>query len=208
MVGAPVGRDHQVGGEARGDRLDEDMHAGAGARTGQRVAHHPARRIAGRDRDQLLAGLQRDVRDLAGARIELVERAFRIRIDLDGVDIGVRRRLDPGRARPFGDGFHRGDRLGRGPAWRRGQLREGLQLAGQRKRHGRLDNLDDPRRRGFEAGRFGIPVRRRGARDGRRRAGGQAGAGGGKHKGGQGEKRAHQGRSPVTRSSPQLRLWM
>jgi len=52
------------------------------------VADHPSDRVAGGDRtraDKLLSGFERDVGDLAGRGIDLVERAVR-----EGVDLGWR----------------------------------------------------------------------------------------------------------------------
>ena len=64
------------------------------------VADDPAHRVAGGDRagaDELLAGLQRDVGDLAGRGVDLIERAGRERIDLHRVDEAVAHRLHPRR---------------------------------------------------------------------------------------------------------------
>ena len=58
------------------------------------VAHHPAHRVAGRDGDQLLARLERDVGDLGRCGVELVEGALGVGVDLDGVDVAVLGRLD------------------------------------------------------------------------------------------------------------------
>ena len=101
MIGAPVGVDDQVGGQAgcvglsrMWMRLD-----GAGAAFG--VADHPAHGVAGGNRagaDQLFAGFQRDVGHFAGRGIDLIERAIREGIDLDGIDIVRAGRLN--RARP------------------------------------------------------------------------------------------------------------
>ena len=71
--------------------------AGAGSALG--VADDPAHGVAGGDRagaDELLAGLQRDVGDLARRGIDLIERAGRERIDLHGVDVAVAHRLHAG----------------------------------------------------------------------------------------------------------------
>ena len=69
--------------------------ARAGAALG--VADDPAHGVAGGDRpgaDELLAGLERDVGDLARRGIDLIERAVGEGIDLDGVEIAGARRLN------------------------------------------------------------------------------------------------------------------
>ena len=75
VIGAPVGGDDEVGLEIGADRLHQDVDLGALALAAGGVADDPAHGVAGRDRDQLLAGLQRDVGDLVGGGVELVERA-------------------------------------------------------------------------------------------------------------------------------------
>ena len=65
------------------------------------VADHPAHGVAGGDRtraDQLLARRQRDVGDLAGRGIDLIERAIGVGIDLHGVDVARARGLHARRA--------------------------------------------------------------------------------------------------------------
>ncbi len=47
MIGPAVGRDHQIGADAGIDRLYQHMRARLGARARDRVAHHPAHRVAG-----------------------------------------------------------------------------------------------------------------------------------------------------------------
>ena len=79
-----------------GDRLDQDVHLRVLALAAGGVADDPAHGVAGRDRHQFLAGLERDVGDLVDGGIELVERALGVGIDLDGVDEAVRGRLDFG----------------------------------------------------------------------------------------------------------------
>ena len=70
---------------------------GAGAALG--VADDPAHGVAGGDRagaDELLALLQGDVGDLARGGVDLIERAWRIRIDLHRVDEAVAVPAAPG----------------------------------------------------------------------------------------------------------------
>jgi hypothetical protein len=111
-----------------------------------RVADHPAHRIAGRHRRERLARLQRNIGDALGRRIELVEGAFREWIDLDRVDIAVFRWF-------LGRSF-----VGIGDAFRRltlilGHLsRFGLQLTRQRKRFCDLDDLHRLVRRLLDGG--------------------------------------------------------
>ena len=68
---------------------------------------NPTDGITCRDRDEFLARLQRDIADLPGAGIEPVERALRIGIDLDRVDITIDRGLDQGAGATLLDGFSR-----------------------------------------------------------------------------------------------------
>ena len=82
-------------------RLDENMDALGRPRAALGVADDPAHGVAGGDRtgaDQLLAGCQRDVGDLAGRGIDLIERAIGVGIDLHGVDVARARRLHARRA--------------------------------------------------------------------------------------------------------------
>ena len=102
------------------------------------VADHPAHGVAGRDRDQLLAGLERDVGDLVGGGVELVERALGVGIDLDGVDVAVLGRLDLGERVGLGDALL-GLLVVLGLVL---LLRDGLQLSRQRQRLRHLDDLD------------------------------------------------------------------
>jgi hypothetical protein len=62
-----------------------------------RVADDPPHGITGGDRtgaDELLARLERDVRDFARRGIDLIERPVREGIDLDSVEIARTRRLN------------------------------------------------------------------------------------------------------------------
>ena len=70
------------------------------ARAAFGVADNPAYGVAGRDgagADELLAVLERDVGDLAGCRIDLIECTARERIDLHGVNEAVPDRFYPRR---------------------------------------------------------------------------------------------------------------
>ena len=108
----------------------------AGAALG--VADDPAHGVAGGDgtgADELLAGLQGDVRHLTGRGIDLIERAGRERIDLHGVDEAVAHRLHPRGGVGLGDALLRILRLRRRLA-----AGHGLQLSRQRQQ---LRQLDD-----------------------------------------------------------------
>jgi len=97
MIGAQVGVDDEIGHQLRPGRLDQDMHLLRRARAAQRVADDPAHGVAGSDRsgaDELLAGLERDVGDLAHGGIDLIERPLRERIDLHRIDEAVAHGLD------------------------------------------------------------------------------------------------------------------
>ena len=153
VIGAPVSDDDEVGAQALGDGFDQHVRLCRRAGTADRIADHPADGVAGRDGDDLLTRLERDVADVPGRRIELVECAFRIGIDLDRVDIAVPAWLH----RSGGVGVR--DALFRRPRVLRGRLpfpRHWHQLTrqGQRLRHG--DDLDGSRRLGSE--RRGIEV--------------------------------------------------
>ena len=90
MIGASVGVDDEVGIEVRPRRLDQDVHARRCCCPAVGLADDPAHRIARRDgsgADELFARLQRDVGDLAGGGIDLVERAVGERVDLDRVQV-------------------------------------------------------------------------------------------------------------------------
>ena len=104
------------------------------------VADDPAHGVAGGDgagADELLARLERDVGDLAGRGIDLIERAVGEGIDLDGVEIAGAGRLHARRAIRLVDARVRIGCLGRcGPSgWKR------LELARQRQRLRQLDDL-------------------------------------------------------------------
>src|SRR3546814_18144167 len=79
MVSAPVGVDDEIGGKVAARRLDQDVDLGCISGSAGRIADDPAHGVARRDwsrADQLLARLQRDVGDLAGRSIDLIECAF------------------------------------------------------------------------------------------------------------------------------------
>ena len=62
------------------------------------IADDPTHGVAGGNGTrtyQLLAGLKCDVGHFAGRGIDLIERAIREGIDLDGVDIAIMARFDP-----------------------------------------------------------------------------------------------------------------
>ncbi len=123
-----------------------------GARFALGVTDDPAHGIAGGDRagaGELLAGLERNVGDLARRGIDLIERATGEWIDLNGVDKTIAQRLDAG----GGIGpVAAGCRVGR---LRRGfTARQQLQLTGQRQRLWQLHDLDLRRRIGEKHGGF------------------------------------------------------
>ncbi len=93
MIAAAVGGDDEIGLEIGRERLRQNMDLLGGAGATGRIADDPARRVAGGDRRQILAGLQGDVADFLRRGIEPIERAVRIRIYLDGIDIAVGRRF-------------------------------------------------------------------------------------------------------------------
>ena len=138
VVGAPVGGDDEVGLQLGADRLDQDVHLRGLALAAGGVADHPAHGVAGRHGDELLAGLQRDVGDLVGGGVELVEGALGVGIDLDGIDVAVLHRIDLGERIGFRHALL-GLLVVLGPVL---LLRDRLQLArqGQGLRH--LDDLD------------------------------------------------------------------
>ena len=82
-----VGGDHQVGGEVRPGRLDQDDRPV----TARNIADGPSGGVAGGDVDQLLAWLQLDGAEETGRGMQLIESAFFIREILRGVDEAVRR---------------------------------------------------------------------------------------------------------------------
>ncbi len=96
-VDAPVGGDDQIRRDVRLCRLHKNMDATGDARSALGVADDPARRVARSDRSgarQVFARLQRDVGDLAGGGIDLIERALAPGIDLDRVVIALAAWLD------------------------------------------------------------------------------------------------------------------
>src|SRR3546814_897413 len=97
MVSAPVGVDDEIGGKVAARRLDQDVDLGCISGSAGRIADDPAHGVARRDwsrADQLLARLKRDVGDLAGRSIDLIECAFGPDEPLHGVDEAVAARLD------------------------------------------------------------------------------------------------------------------
>jgi hypothetical protein len=99
VVGAPVGIDHEIGDDVWPGWLDQDVDLLGICGPALGVADDPPHSIAGRDRsgaDKLLAFLQSNVCDLAGRRVDLVERAFRIRIDLYGIEVAASAGLHTG----------------------------------------------------------------------------------------------------------------
>ena len=96
MVGAQIGVDDEIRHQVGAGRLHQDVDLQSRARTALRVADDPADRVAGGDRpgaDELLAGLQGDIGDLPDGRIDLIERAAGVRVDLHGVYEAVAHRL-------------------------------------------------------------------------------------------------------------------
>ena len=142
---------------------------GAGAALG--VADDPAHGVAGGDRagaDELLAGFERDVGDLAGRGIDLIERAVGEGIDLDGVEIAGAGRLHAGRAIGLIDA-----RVWIGRLRRRGlRARDRLELARQRQKLRQLDDLHRLGRIGLQhrlPRRVVVADRRAASRSSRRR---------------------------------------
>ena len=87
-----------------------------------RVADDPAHGVAGGDgsgTDELLSGFERDVGDLAGRRVDLIEGAVGVGIDLDGVDIAGAGRLHARLAICLIDAHMRIGRVARLRSWRR-----------------------------------------------------------------------------------------
>jgi len=131
VIGPPIGVDDQIGDEIGPCRLDENVDALGRAGSALRIANDPADGIARRDgagADELLARLERDVGDLAGRGVDLIEGAVRERIDLNGVEITGPRRLDSGGAIRLVDA---GVRIGE-LWWRFRRSRKPLEMAGQR----------------------------------------------------------------------------
>ena len=153
------------------------MHARRRAAAAHRVANDPPDRIAGRDRPrphELLAFLQGDVRYLSGRGIDLIERAVRPGILLDGVEETVTHRLHAGGGVGGPDAAARIGGLGS-----RRSGRDRLQLAGERQGFGDRHHLDGARR--FRSRRRRDLARRIVVGDGGRlrRGGGAAGERGG-----------------------------
>ena len=143
-IGAPVGVDDEVGGDVRPGRLHEDVDLPRGARAALGVADDPAHRVArgdGARAHELLALLQRDVGDFARRGVDLIERAGRERINLDGVDEAVSHRLHARGGVGLIDAHRRIGRLGDRLA-----VPERLQLPGERQGLGQLDDSHGQRR--------------------------------------------------------------
>ena len=116
MIGPAVGVDDEVGDEIRPRRLDQDVDALGRAGPALGVADDPAHGVAGGDgsgADELLPGFERDVGDFAGRRVDLIEGAVGVGIDLDGVDVTGAGRLHARRAVGLIDARVRIGRLGR-----------------------------------------------------------------------------------------------
>ena len=127
-VDAAVGGDDEIGRDVRPRRLHQHMHTASRSRTACRIADDPAGGVAGRDRSragQALSRLQRNRRDLPDGGIDLIERAFRPGIDLDGVVVTLTARLDAGGGVGVLDAACR--RAGRGSAPRDGPSRRRVQ---------------------------------------------------------------------------------
>ena len=110
QIGAPVGVDDKVGLDRRPGRLDQDVDASGIAASAFGIADDPAHGVAGRDRSrsrELLAGLERDVGDLSGRGIDLIERAGAVRKHLHGVEVSLLARFD---ARGIVRGLNPGNR--------------------------------------------------------------------------------------------------
>lgn len=99
VIGAPVGVDDEIGGDVGAGGFHEDMDALGATRAAGGVADDPARGVARRDRagaGQAFARFERNIRDLPGCSIDLVERAFAPRKNLHGVVIALLAGFDPG----------------------------------------------------------------------------------------------------------------
>ena len=138
VVGAAVGGDEKIGLQIRAEGLHQDVDDRLLALAAGGVTDDPAHRVAGRHRDELLAGLERDVGHLVDGGIDLVERALGVGIDLDGIDVAVLGGLDAGVG--IGDGH--------ALLWSLvvlrllTLLRNRLELSRQRQRFWHLDVLD------------------------------------------------------------------
>src|SRR5262249_22742272 len=144
MIGAPVRVDDEIGDEVRTGRLDLDMDAFRLPGPAFRVADDPAHRVAGghgSGADQLLALLQGDIRYLSRRGIDLVQGAGGVRINLNGVDVAVARRLYACRLIGFGDAVGRILRFRTQGSF----ARHGLELAWKRERLRDFHHLHGPR---------------------------------------------------------------
>ena len=151
----PIGVDDEIGDEIGTGRLDQDMDALGGPGAALGVADNPAHRVAGGDgarADELLARFERDVGDLAGRSVDLIERAVRVGIDLDGVDIAGAGRLHARGTVGLVDARMRIAGL----RWCGPGAGDRFQLARQRQELRQLDDLHGLRR-------IGLPARPAGA---------------------------------------------
>ena len=204
VVHPPVGGDDEVGHQLRRGRLHQDVRTLLAPAAARGFRDLPPHGVPGRQRHQLFARRQGQVGDLAGCGIDLVQRPFRPRIDLDRVHVAVGDRFQTGRCIRSVDPL-RGVRVGRRRrVVRPGRGCHGLELTRERERGRHRDDFrvrfDDPgRRHGHRrggAGRAAILDRRR-----MRTAGGN----GGEQQGGN---TVHHGWSPVTRSRDQWKSVM
>jgi hypothetical protein len=114
------------------------------------ISDHPPHGVARRDGDQLLAVLERDVGHLVDGRIELIECAPGVGIDLNGVDVAVLDGLEARRV--IGSGHP--------VLWRAFVLRllsellDRLELSGQRQGLRHLDVLHERLWLGLESCRL------------------------------------------------------
>ena len=101
MIGAPVGVDDEVGDEVRPRRLDQDMDALGGPvplSVSPMIQRTVSPAATGPEPTSCSPGFERDVGDLAGRGIDLIERAVGEGIDLDRVDVAGAGRLHARRA--------------------------------------------------------------------------------------------------------------
>ena len=97
QIGPPVSRNHEVRADVGPCGFHEDEDAGVAARAAFGVADDPAGGVARCDRAgarQAFAGFERDGRNLARSRVDLIERTLGPGIDLDRVEIPRLARLD------------------------------------------------------------------------------------------------------------------
>jgi hypothetical protein len=157
MIRAPVGVDDEIGDEIRTGRLDLDVDAFRLPGPAFRIADDPAHRVAGGHGprpNKLLAFLQGDICYLSWRRIDLVQGAGRVRVNLHGVDVAVACRLYACGLVSVGDAIGRILRL----RTQGSSARHSLELAWKWKRLRDLDNLHRPRWFALEYGRLGIVV--------------------------------------------------